>query len=533
MRLILRDYISTFKEEIELENLLYNILILEDFKNIIPAQKGLRQYGVDVKAEKNNEIYLFVLKQKDITRDCWNGNKTSVRQTLEDIKDVYIPCFLKDKKTVNIILCTNGVIKQEVEINWNQYIKKNKTENVEYFFWGINELSQKVEKNLLNEYIFDDEMISDLRKTIYFTSEVDNDLKYFKKVLNNIYLKIELNIKVPKKYRKNLIIYLMFVSICIKYAIDEQNNRLAIKMAERAIIKFWGFILKEKKYKKTFETDILNKLIEFYIESSRRYIKNIQKVCMFYPSFPIYNSLEYKLLVYESIGLLTTYTYFLQYYNYKGTNNEEIENNVNILINILNNNTSYLYPVYDLHSIEINGLLLLLYKIRNNDAKMVLEQLIISICDKMKISNYYPTPYEDYDMAILMEFNDEVEEFKASVLLHNLLEWMVIFNEKEQFENVVRFLERKFPKLDLSTWQIEPEEEKDMFSEARYDIGVSYSEDNNISFKKVKETMKRMKYDCDEKKLLTIKYSCEPLLLMLARNYRIPILPILWNRLLT
>lgn len=98
MRLILRDYISTFKEEIELENLLYNILILEDFKNIIPAQKGLRQYGVDVKAEKNNEIYLFILKQKDITRDCWNGNKTSVRQTLEDIKDVYIPCFLKDKK---------------------------------------------------------------------------------------------------------------------------------------------------------------------------------------------------------------------------------------------------------------------------------------------------------------------------------------------------------------------------------------------------------------------------------------------------
>lgn len=390
-----------------------------------------------------------------------------------------------------------------------------------------------MEKNLLNEYIFDDEMISDLRKTIYFTSEVDNDLKYFKKVLNNIYLKIEMNIKVPKKYRKNLIIYLMFVSICIKYAIDEQNNRLAIKMAEIAIIKFWGFILKEKKYKKTFETDILNKLIGFYIESSRRYIKNIQKVCMFYPSFPIYNSLEYKLLVYESIGLLTTYTYFLQYYNYKGTNNEEIENNVNILINILNNNTSYLYPVYDLHSIEINGLLLLLYKIRNNDAKMILEQLIMSICDKMKISNYYPTPYEDYDMAILMEFNDEVEEFKASVLLHNLLEWMVIFNEKEQFENVVRFLEMKFPKLDLSTWQIEPEEEKDMFSEAKYDIGVSYSEDNNITFKKVKETMKRMKYDCDEKKLLTIKYSCEPLLLMLARNYRIPILPILWNRLLT
>ena len=35
MRLILKDYISTFKEEIEMESLMEKILIMKDFKNII------------------------------------------------------------------------------------------------------------------------------------------------------------------------------------------------------------------------------------------------------------------------------------------------------------------------------------------------------------------------------------------------------------------------------------------------------------------------------------------------------------------
>ena len=39
MRLILKDYIETFKEEQEMENLLDNILFMNNYNNIIRPQK--------------------------------------------------------------------------------------------------------------------------------------------------------------------------------------------------------------------------------------------------------------------------------------------------------------------------------------------------------------------------------------------------------------------------------------------------------------------------------------------------------------
>ena len=69
MRLILKDYITTLKEEKELESLLDNILVMNDFIDIVRPQKGIAQDGVDFSAKKNGEIYLFVLKQKDIDKN--------------------------------------------------------------------------------------------------------------------------------------------------------------------------------------------------------------------------------------------------------------------------------------------------------------------------------------------------------------------------------------------------------------------------------------------------------------------------------
>lgn len=95
MRLILKDYIETLKEEIELETLLENILIMNDFKDIIRPQKGVTQHGVDFSAKKNGEIYLFVLKQKDIDKNNWNAGNNAVRPTLDEIQDVYVQNRIK------------------------------------------------------------------------------------------------------------------------------------------------------------------------------------------------------------------------------------------------------------------------------------------------------------------------------------------------------------------------------------------------------------------------------------------------------
>lgn len=135
MRLILKDYIETLKEEIELETLLENILIMNDFTDIVRPQKGVAQHGVDFSAKKNGAIYLFVLKQKDIDKNNWNSGNNAVRPTLDEIQDVYIQERIKKSGSkINIVVCTNGIIKQNVQSDWNGYISRNSKENIKYLF---------------------------------------------------------------------------------------------------------------------------------------------------------------------------------------------------------------------------------------------------------------------------------------------------------------------------------------------------------------------------------------------------------------
>ena len=126
MRLILKDYIETLKEEIELETLLENILIMNDYTDIVRPQKGVAQHGVDFSAKKNGTLYLFVLKQKDIDKNNWNSGNNAVRPTLDEIQDVYIPERIKEfGSKINIVVCTNGIIKQNVQADWKGYIRRN------------------------------------------------------------------------------------------------------------------------------------------------------------------------------------------------------------------------------------------------------------------------------------------------------------------------------------------------------------------------------------------------------------------------
>lgn len=223
MRLILKDYIETLKEEVELEELLKNILIMNDYKNIIRPQKGVAQHGVDFSARKKGKFYLFVLKQKDIDRNNWNTGNNAVRQTLDEILDVYIPEMISDEKAkINIVVCTNGIIKQNVYADWNGYITRHTNNEISYAFWGIDELSTMTEKVLLNEYLFEDEMKSDLRRSLYFYEE-DTNFLYYKRLLEKLISKIDLNNRRKKLYKKYLIVY-TFIHFSFPTLITTQKN---------------------------------------------------------------------------------------------------------------------------------------------------------------------------------------------------------------------------------------------------------------------------------------------------------------------
>ena len=141
----------------------------------------------------------------------------------------------------------------------------------------------------------------------------------------------------------------------------------------------------------------------------------------------------------------------------------------------------------------------------------------------MNISKYYSVEYENYDKTLQIEFNEEVEEFKASVLLTNLFEWMHIFNNKKGIKDVVEFILKKYPDMTLNTIQIDVNLE-DYFFEGNMDESlVSYVLDYN---EKIIDIDSKIRQIYDSNNLSNYKfyqYGSLPILFITARNYRIPL----------
>ena len=73
MKLIIKEYLSSLNEEQGLNELIPKLYLLNGYTIINVAQKGVRQNGVDILAEKNGEPYLLTIKQGDLRRDNWNN----------------------------------------------------------------------------------------------------------------------------------------------------------------------------------------------------------------------------------------------------------------------------------------------------------------------------------------------------------------------------------------------------------------------------------------------------------------------------
>ena len=90
MRLIIKDYLLQLKEKDELDLLLCDVLFQMGYITENRPKTGNRQYGVDIRAQNEDELLLCVVKQGNMTRQNWNSGQNAVRQSLDEIQDSYI-----------------------------------------------------------------------------------------------------------------------------------------------------------------------------------------------------------------------------------------------------------------------------------------------------------------------------------------------------------------------------------------------------------------------------------------------------------
>lgn len=282
MKILLDEYLKILKEKDELDLLLCDLLLLDGYTVANRPKSGERQYGVDILAQKGNNTYLFVIKQKDITRDIWDSGKDSVRQSINEIIDVYLPMMIPQNhscKEYHIVLVTNGYILSAVQPNWvglqNQYKAFNGTPII-FESWTLDVLVQKCSELAFSDILFGRNNQSNLRKVLYYIDENGFESIYYERVIDQLFIQIE---NAPKaQMQKQLTSFYTCAALMCKWAGNIQKYKIAIGISEYCIIKFWQFLHRHGMFGNHTILPFLYRLIKLYEQYNTLYVSEIEKI---------------------------------------------------------------------------------------------------------------------------------------------------------------------------------------------------------------------------------------------------------------
>lgn len=553
MRFLLSEYISLLKEDGELDTLITDLLVGMKITPLSKPEKG-RQYGVDIAAvgidpiDKIKKVFLIAVKQGNLTRTNWDSGVNSVRPTLNEIKDTYLNVIL-DKKLKElpkkIVVCTNGEIVQNVQINWSSYINENSEDNLEYTFWGIGKISEMLDVYLDNEKLFPLEYQSNLRKTLAFIDLPDYDLSHFYELIGKILQKEE---KQKQKIIRQQRLVRLCLNIIYKWSEEIDNLKPALLAGERCMLLSWDWLQKGEQLNKRYARS------EFYkLHSLKRTIgiNYFNKVNTHYTTpHSLYkyskNNLEYTFSVWEEIGLLSTIglTEIQEFQIHHREGNKEHAKTylrgaysiANALSALILQNPPSSYPVYDEFNIEVALALNFLIKMGNTDvAKTWINNLGVGIHDNFVLNGFFPLFLTNFDKLVDIENGDDVCDIDSSMLLSILIEYSAVLNEAPLYNALREIIKDKFADLNLQIW-FATEETEDFFCRKNYDRDTGTVKHSIEIYEKMEDYQSELIEEIElfgpENKFSIFTEGFDIMGHLASRHYRAQPFPIYWRSLL-
>lgn len=192
MKLVFREYLASLRERRELDVVLPDLLSELGFNVISRPSVGTRQYGVDVAAvgrdtdaktgASEKKLFLFSIKQGDLTRNDWDGTTQALRDSINEITDFYITVRIAEQYKhlkVVICLCFGGEIHEAIQDIVTQFIKLKTDERVSFQIWNGDYLAGKLTQGVLQQQLIDEKLRSSFQKSVAMVDEPDIAYKHF------------------------------------------------------------------------------------------------------------------------------------------------------------------------------------------------------------------------------------------------------------------------------------------------------------------------------------------------------------------
>lgn len=499
--IIVSQYLSSLKEDSELDYIFPLLLMSMDFKIITTPKeyKGYSQYGKDIIAsgvdpiDGTKKLFYFELKggqDKDITSDTFSKSD-GIRVSLYEAKDSkFEDPSLLDTIVLSrkIVLVHNGIIKPDVKSTFDGFIKDNfkqkkqnlldrifgviqKDKNIEFERWDINRLTQLFEEYLFNEYILTDEEALRYFKgflSLFCTPEYDNS--HFYSLVNHLLPNEGTPHKNPaSRATRQLFETLKIISfIIINISRDNENLLQAIRLLHFLVLKLWAEILlkkweKEKSILSQFEKvyELFKAIISEFYEKTINVAK--LKKGLYYDAGGRFGIVGSPLLTFEYLSIL--YLHFC----YTEDKNEILIN----IISVINENPSSKRPILDAHSIPITKILLAMKEYGHiEEAKEYLTQIIDNLSLWKNQTGLIPEGRNNIFNVVeyyALGYKPSLYECKTSQLIGCMFELMINLNLKDLYEKY----QPLFLDIDLCAFVPFSESEYSNYLEGEYQTEIN------------------------------------------------------------
>lgn len=562
MKPVIREYLASLRERDELDAVLPDLLSEMGFTVYSRPSRGPRQYGVDVAAVgpgKGNarKLYLFSIKQGDLTRANWDDSEQGLRPSLNEILDVYIRNRIPSSYThmkVVICLCFGGDIHENVRDQVTAYTDRYKSDRVSFEEWNGDHIAGLIEEGLLREELLPEGLRPSFRKAVALVDEPDISFGHFAtfvRTLVSTAAAASPDARITATRQICICLWILFV-----WARDAGNLESPYRASELAMLLVWQIVhdLIGRPGKRSLDVGLVFcELVDLHFRIwdelvGKKIIPHAGKKHAISAAIRSASPVDVNLKLFDLLGRIALRGLWLVWSEgssdplpaprlaWKDPRIDQIAQAIRALVS---NNPALLTPVADEQVIDLSLALMFLtaHGDSDPDIKAWVRGMVSHTAWAFKLHSRYPCVHRDYRDLVEhpRQHSDEYREeaTSGSVLYPVLAIWAAGLGDEEALRDITEFKEECLSHCNFQLWVPHENSEASLYTGAEHhggtlsDIPVDGEPGTVLSYV-VAECVANTHFS----KLSAVALGHWPIVALACRHHRLPVPPHLWADLL-
>lgn len=447
LRLLLEDFLSLMREEGELDVYLPLLLSAMGHEIVYRAQKGTRQYGVDISSVGKDEdgkkkLFMWLVKCGDIGRSDWNSGEQSIKPSIDDVGDTYLASHVTPQHAQlpkKLVVLTNGDFNAAISLTIAQYLATwTARHKVEAATVNGSTLAAWTESYLLDEHVLPSENRALLRRMLANVGTPELSIAVGRTLIQDLVNAAKVPARSASATRKRQLGALRGIrtslSVLQVWAHNESNLLAPYRLAEFAVLCVWSGLHNEMLAGNRHVSHEFAELLFQTAAIAETYHERLQPYYVTQDAFAhvLPDSLIVTDRVFSELGRLGLQGLIWACHAVQGGGSiaEGLAGvYVNRIVALLKSHSCSQSPCYDYHSTDIHSaMLLLLVAGRRTEASEWLVHLVGRLAQVARAPKHWPmtAPFEDM-LAIKHGHESSSPDFRStSTLVPILLLWAAV-----------------------------------------------------------------------------------------------------------